>query len=683
MQQAASTMSWDSLRWTLAAKASLDHAKNAASEAAQQVNLAKDKASGAVQQAVLKIESAAQTAHKASVDSAQRIQNSSFSVVEAAGAATEAVQQATDVTSGAARQAVQAMSAASDAAVQQMSAASDAAVQQVSAASDAAVQQATGATSGAARQAAQAVQAASDAAQKVVGTASAMALSAGSRAHKSSVETVSALYTKDPQDVRATVVCSELTGPLVIFPGKGRLEVVEAWFGHHNDLTRRRDITEEVQSCITYEEKGYSLELSTSRRFWGIDTNDAYLHVLSVTYRREVTDEPTPGELARMECAREAVKNAVVRARYELLKQIGGSPMMGSWISATPMLMGMPVPGKTVHAIYVSTAEVVSWSVEEGLRSLTYLSFLQENETAEIQVLQRPTSMNISYKIADYVRSLVHVEMPCVNALGQPMFKDSKAFCIHCYGAGGFDMGMLKSAGTFGAAVAVAAHVDEAAAAITLPIAGISGAATVSLIGATVVSPLALGGLYYLQRLNNARLGLAIVNHASVPVSVSAFELGDAKCAEWGPLRSSCTSIGGQTSGILGVGELLELNPPSSSEVYQLRYVHLEAKEDSDATDSQEGAEEASAVSSTQNPELSVVVEHGDDSLSCIFVERGGVYQITQQAGALVVNEVPENLIPAYAQAPVEKRPTSLPVMDELSSANGSCDDDYSAAVEE
>jgi hypothetical protein len=646
--------------------------KKQTKEASEQVQLAKIAASDAVQKAAHVVETAAHSAHKAS----------SFSVVHTAGVASDAVQQATGATSGAARAASEAM------------------------------QQVTGATSHAARQAVQAsiqaVSVVSDTAQNAVCSASVMALSAGSQAHKSTSEVVTNLFSKDPQDIRATVVCSELMGPLVILPGKGRLNVVDAWYGHLNNPTHKLYIRDEAQACITYEEKGYGLELPTFRRFWSVDTNEPYLYFLSVTYEREVTDEPTPGEVLRMQCAREAVKNAEMRARYELLKQIVGSLKMGSWISTTPILMGMPVPGKTVHAIYVSNTEVVSWSVEEGLRSMTYLSFLHENGTTEIQIQHRPPNVKTAQKIADYVRSLVDVKMPCVNGRGQPMFKDSKAFCTHCYGAAASsDCGTLKAAGTFGAAIAVAAHVDEAAAAVTLPVAGVSTAAAVGFIGATVVSPLALGGLWYLQRRNDARLGLAIVNQASMPVSVSAFELGDAKCAEWGPLRSSCTSIGGRASGTLAVGQLLELNPPSSSNMFQLRYaIHNETAEDDGATSQgtsrykyvevepsvfkkQKGSKDGTNVKKAKGtkgrkkaedakggndkvmqkiPEVAekLIVEPGDDALSCVFVERGYVYHITQQAGALMVSEVPEHFIPAYAQNPMEKFAKSLPVHDEM-----------------
>eukprot|EP00746_Dinoflagellata_sp_MGD_P162641 gnl/MRDRNA2_/MRDRNA2_90282_c0_seq1.p1 gnl/MRDRNA2_/MRDRNA2_90282_c0~~gnl/MRDRNA2_/MRDRNA2_90282_c0_seq1.p1 ORF type:complete len:656 (-),score=147.68 gnl/MRDRNA2_/MRDRNA2_90282_c0_seq1:116-2083(-) len=637
-------MSWNSQRWSLAAQLSFEQAKNAFSEAAEQVQVAKDAASGAVQNAVHQIENAAHSTHKN---------------------ASEQVQFAKDAASGAVQNAVHKIESAAQSTHKNTS---FSVVQAAYAASEA-VQQATGATSGAARHAVQAISAASDVAQKAVGSASAMALTAGSQAHKSSVEAVTALYSKDPEDLRGTVVCSELLGPLVIAPGPGRLQIVEAWYGHHSDHSRRRNVTDEVQAFIAYEEKGYSLELSTSRRFWGVDATEPFPHVLSVTYHREVTDEPTPGEVIRKQCAHEAVHNAVLRARYELLKQIGGSPMMGSWIQITPMLMGLPVPGKSLHAIYVSTAEVISWTSEGGLQVQTYLSFLHDNGVSEIQVLQRPPSMQMAEKIAEYVRSLIRVKMPRVNAVGQPVFKDSRAFCAHCH-CPCLDTdpnAVLTTAGTFAAAVAVAAHVDEAAAAVTLPLAGAAHAAAVGLFGATVVSPLALGGLWYLQRRNNARLSLAIVNRAAVPISVSAFELGDAQCAEWGPLRSSCTSIGGQTSGLLGVGQLFELNPPSSSQMYQLRCVtaHADTKGDKD-TSVQKDEDTALQDGTSSNSDLAVVVEVGDDSLSCAFVERGCVYQITQQANALVVTEVPQNFIPAYAQTRLETCARSLPVVDEL-----------------
>jgi len=640
-------MSWNSQRWSEAAKISLEQAKNALSEAAEQVQLAKDAASGAVHDAVHKIESAAQSTHKN---------------------AAEQVHLAKDAASGAVYDAVHKIESAAQSTHKN---ASFSVVQAACAASEA-VQQATGATSGAARQAVQAISVASDVAQKAVGSASAMALTAGSQAHKTSVEAVTALYSKDPEDLRGTVVCSEFLGPLVIVPGQGRLQIVEAWYGHHTDSSRRRNVTDEVQASIIYEEKGYSLELATSRRFWGVDTTEPFPHALTVIYNREATDEPTPGELIRKQCAHEAVNNAVIRARYELLKQIGGSPMMGSWIQVTPILMGLPVPGKSLHAIYVSPAEVMSWTSEGGLQVQTYLSFLHDNGVSEIQVLQRPPSMQMAEKIADYVRSLIRVKIPRVNAVGQPVFKDSRAFCAHCH-CPCLDTdpnAVLATAGTFAAAVAVAAHVDEAAAAVTLPIAGAASAAAVGLFGATVISPLALGGLWYLQRRNNARLSLAIVNRASVQISVGAFELGDAQCAEWGPLRSSCTSIGGQTSGLLGVGQLLELNPPSSSQMYQLRCVtthsDADAKEDKDAAMLKD--EEATIQEETSGKsDLAVVVEVGDDSLSCAFVERGCVYQITQQANALVVTEVPQNFIPAYAQTHLETCTRPLPVVDELS----------------
>jgi hypothetical protein len=399
-----------------------------------------------------------------------------------------------------------------------------------------------------------------------------------------------------------------------------------------------------------------------------------------VTYQREATAEPTPGEVIRKQHAREAVNNAVFRARYELLKQIAGSPMMGSWVQITPTLLGLPVPGKSIHAIYISTSEVVSWSDDEGLRVQTYLSFLHDNRVSEVQVMQRPPSVQMAEKIADYVRSLIRVKMPRVNAIGQPLFKDSRAFCAHCH-CPCLDtdpQAVLKTAGTFAAAVAVAAHVDEAAAAVTLPLAGPASAAAVGFFGATLVSPLALGGLWYLHQRNNTRLSLAIVNCASVRVSLSAFELGDAQCAEWGGLRSSCTGIGGRTSGILGVGQLLELNPPSSSKTYQLRCVTADAESNKD-----DGTEEtctAGLPATTENSKVAIVVEVGDDSLSCAFVDRGCVYKITQQAGALAVTEVPQNLIPAYAHSCEESRTRKLPVMDEMDVATGDSD---TAPIEE
>ena len=56
--------------------------------------------------------------------------------------------------------------------------------------------------------------------------------------------------------------------------------------------------------------------------------------------------------------AEEALRQIMVRAMYEALKRLAGSPARGSWIRATPQYRGVPMLQKALHAIYVSAAEV-------------------------------------------------------------------------------------------------------------------------------------------------------------------------------------------------------------------------------------------------------------------------------------------------------------------------------------
>merc|ERR1712224_665016 len=150
------------------------------------------------------------------------------------------------------------------------------------------------------------------------------------------------------------------------------------------------------------------------------------------------------------------------------------------------MLMGVQVPGKSVHAIYVTTAEVIHWSADR-IKVQSYLAFLKEVGATEVQVIKRPADADSSERIVSSARSFVasscDADMPCT-------FRDSKSFASHCFADGEDWQQYVKAAGTMGACVLVAAHVDEAAAAVALPVLGAGPAVAIGVIGAVVVSPL-------------------------------------------------------------------------------------------------------------------------------------------------------------------------------------------------
>jgi len=402
--------------------------------------------------------------------------------------------------------------------------------------------------------------------ERATGKASVAALTAGCKASEAAREAKTVLgVTEDPEDCQATLTCSELARWLTVKPGKGRLEIKEAWFGHPHDPARRRDVTAEAQSRVGSEN---GLELTASRELWGNPCPHG-LGILSVTYRRHpVAGEPTPGEQLRLRVAREALGGLLERASYEALKQAAGSPAVGTWICATPVLMGMPMPGSSVHAVYVSSAEIVYWAAERGVVSTSYAAFLREVGNAKVEVVQRPQSVSHAEEVARCARSFLRDGSAEVSE----KVESSEAFAAHCHGsqAGISALEAAKAASTMGMAVLVAAHVDEAAAAVALPLLGVAPAAAVGIIGAVVVSPLLLAGLWHMRRRNDARMGFSVMNLTRARISASTFELDDRTRIAWGPLRTSCMGLGGCMSLDLEPNQLLELNPPSSSEDFQL-----------------------------------------------------------------------------------------------------------------
>merc|ERR1711957_202931 len=114
---------------------------------------------------------------------------------------------------------------------------------------------------------------------------------------------------------------------------------------------------------------------------------------------------------------------------------------------------------------------------------------------------------------------------------------------------------------------------------------GAGPAAMIGVVGAVVVSPLLLAGIWHVQRQADERLGIAFLNLGPVRVSLTAFELSDTTRRDWGPIRSSCAGLGGQTSGKLEPQGLLELNPPSCSNVFQLWCKPADAQEDGQTVD--------------------------------------------------------------------------------------------------
>jgi len=120
------------------------------------------------------------------------------------------------------------------------------------------------------------------------------------------------------------------------------------------------------------------------------------------------------------------------------------------------------------------------------------------------------------------------------------------------------------------------------------------------------------------------------MNLTTVRLVLSTFELQDEQCKDWGLVRSSCNSIGGRTSGNVDAQQLLELNPPTSSDIFQLRCAPTEdCEEESEAA---EGSE----------------LESGE--FACVqSVMRGRVYWAQQLEGVIIIREVPISRIPAYA----------------------------------
>jgi len=476
--------------------------------------------------------------------------------------------------------------------------------------------------------------AASEAVQHVTNAAA----SAGSRAREAIAEAAATLRAEDPEDSQGTVTCSELAGELCIKPGERGLEVVSAWFGHSSDASRRRDITEAARLRVTAM-NGLRLEAST--RVWG-DPAPGCFKVLSVSYRREASGAPTPGERLRAEVAKNAVACILERATYEALKRVAGSPAMGSWICAASA-SGSPAPGSSLHAIFVSPAELILWfGGEKGPETLSYRDFLTKARGMELRVERRPNDVEAAEEIVRRARELLWMK-PGPGA-PEEAFRDSESFAAYCHkGADGSaavsGLAVAKAAGTMGAAVLVAAHIDEAAAAVALPLFGVAPAVAVGVIGATVVSPLLLAGLWHLKRCNDDRLGFAALNLTRGEVAMSAFELGDANRVDWGPVRSSCHGIGGCASGSLEPQQLVELNPPSSSDLFQLC---CHGKVEDSLEDGEEGT-----------------VAEGQKESCVQIARRGSVYWIMWCGGVLVIREVPRSLLPAYAEARAGAMPAS------------------------
>lgn len=435
---------------------------------------------------------------------------------------------------------------------------------------------------------------------------------------------------EDPEDVKATVACSEFSGPLRIRPGEGKLEIVSCWYGHPHNPERRKDCTAEARQRVTAEN---SLELPTTIRYWG--GNPAPEHfgqVLSVTYERK-GGCTTPGELLRRQIAREAIAKATERASYEALKQVAGSPALGSWICATPIRLGVPVPGGSVHAIFVSTAELIFWSRDGGVQKASYLTFVGELGVSELQVMERPSDDKKARKVVEKARG----QLPGEGAGGKRLhFADcasSAEFAELCFGKAPEKEGSLASMGTTAAAFVAAAHIEGPMSMIALPLLGLEGAAVVGTVGALVVSPLLMAGVWKAQRNNNLRMGIAVVNTLYKDISLGTFEITDQRRMDWGLLRSSCQGLGGKSSGVLGARQLLELNPPSSSDVFQLLAVPKTEELKTEKGEPQlleaflEGTIEGSALQS---------------------VQRGCVYWIMQDEGDLLIKLVPRSLIPAY-----------------------------------
>lgn len=464
-------------------------------------------------------------------------------------------------------------------------------------------------------------------------------LQAGDRLSGATSRAVATLRADDPEDVKATVVCSEFSGPLRIKPGAGRLEILECWYGHPHNPARRRDLTAEAKR---YVNSVNSLEMPTHGTRWGTPAPEHFGQVLSVTYERR-GGPPTPGELLRSQLAREAVARATERASYEALKQVAGSPALGSWICVTPIRMGVPVPGGSVHAIYVSTAEFIFWSPKLGVRKASYLTFIGEVGVSELQVMERPTDESAARSIVQKARSLLPDRDGEGSSTASPdtEFSDSKSFAEFCFGTGsGLDKKeVAKAAGVTGAAVLVAAHVDEAAALIALPFLGPVGAAAVGTVGALVVSPLLVAGIWKVQRSNDLRLGIAVINTLHTDVSVGTFEITDERRKDWGPFRSSCAGLGGRSAGVAASRQLLELNPPSSSEVFQLFASPFAS---ASAKDKEKGQGESPPQS------LEAFLETAVEGSALQTVRRGRVYWILQDDGVLLVRAVPKSLIPAY-----------------------------------
>lgn len=488
---------------------------------------------------------------------------------------------------------------------------------------------------------------AKDAALGTVGAVSAATLSAGDRAAGHVAQAMRDFDAEDPEDAMATVTCSELKGQLAIRPGKGRLEILNAWFGHPSDASRRKDITKEARKRVTFYN---SLNLPASTQAWG---NPApwCAKVLSVTYRREREDgdDELPGEALRAAIAKDTVAAALRRGSYEALKQVAGSPAAGSWLCITQVRLGLPVPGSSLHLIFVSFAELLLWSGEHGVHRRSYMTLLMELGTISSEVVRRPPSKEAAEAIIDRAHGL----------LGAKTFKDSQAFAAECHGAdAGVDLNSLKTAGQVGAAVVVAAHVDEAAAAIALPLLGAGGAAAIGVAGALVVSPLLLAGIWKVQRRNGERQCMAFVNLTGSRISLRAFDLDDPRCSSWamGMVKSSCNGVGGRSDGELGHQDLVELNPPSEAELFQLRCCKAAAhtsgfphkRAGAGATSRHSGSFEESA--DLTNEAHDAEVDREQELAACVqTVARGSVYWILCFDAQLVVREVPRKLIPAYA----------------------------------
>merc|ERR1740121_3554609 len=108
---------------------------------------------------------------------------------------------------------------------------------------------------------------------------------------------------------------------------------------------------------------------------------------------------------------------------------------------------------------------------------------------------------------------------------------------------------------------------------------------------------------------------------------------------DWGPFRSSCAGLGGRSAGVAASRQLLELNPPSSSEVFQLFASPFAS---ASAKDKEKGQGESSPQT------LEAFLETAVEGSALQTVRRGRVYWILQDDGVLLVRAVPKSLIPAY-----------------------------------